>query len=392
MPNMHTAHESPEHTKLRSTVRDFAQAEIAPHLPQWDRDRHLPVDVVRKMGDLGLFGLTAPRELGGSGGGLTELCLAVEELGRVDQSLGITLAAAVGLGINPILANGTPEQQARWLPDLVAGRSLGAFGLTEPGAGSDANAMATTAQLRDGEWVIDGAKQFITNSGTPITSVCTVAARTGTHPDGSPELSAILVPADNPGYIVEPPHDKMSWRISDTHPITLRDVHVPEGNLLGERGNGFKLLVSSLNSGRVAVAALAVGCLQTMLDLAVEHAGVRPTFGGPIGRKQGVAFQIADLAVMLDAARQLTYRAAALKDTGAPVAEFRQAASIAKLYATESAVTATRIAAQVFGGYGVMEDGPVARFYRDAKVLEIGEGTSELQRMLIARGLGLPVE
>lgn len=392
MPNMHTAHESPEHTKLRSTVRDFAQAEIAPHLPQWDRDRHLPVDVVRKMGDLGLFGLTAPRELGGSGGGLTELCLAVEELGRVDQSLGITLAAAVGLGINPILANGTPEQQARWLPDLVAGRSLGAFGLTEPGAGSDANAMATTAQLRDGEWVIDGAKQFITNSGTPITSVCTVAARTGTNPDGSPELSAILVPADNPGYIVEPPHDKMSWRISDTHPITLRDVHVPEGNLLGERGNGFKLLVSSLNSGRVAVAALAVGCLQTMLDLAVEHAGVRPTFGGPIGRKQGVAFQIADLAVMLDAARQLTYRAAALKDAGAPVAEFRQAASIAKLYATESAVTATRIAAQVFGGYGVMEDGPVARFYRDAKVLEIGEGTSELQRMLIARGLGLPVE
>lgn len=392
MPNMHTAHESPEHTKLRSTVRDFAQAEIAPHLPQWDRDRHLPVDVVRKMGDLGLFGLTAPRELGGSGGGLTELCLAVEELGRVDQSLGITLAAAVGLGINPILANGTPEQQARWLPDLVAGRSLGAFGLTEPGAGSDANAMATTAQLRDGEWVIDGAKQFITNSGTPITSVCTVAARTGTNPDGSPELSAILVPADNPGYIVEPPHDKMSWRISDTHPITLRDVHVPEGNLLGERGNGFKLLVSSLNSGRVAVAALAVGCLQAMLDLAVEHAGLRPTFGGPIGRKQGVAFQIADLAVMLDAARQLTYRAAALKDTGAPVAEFRQAASIAKLYATESAVTGTRIAAQVFGGYGVMEDGPVARFYRDAKVLEIGEGTSELQRMLIARGLGLPVE
>lgn len=392
MPNMHTAHESPEHTKLRSTVRDFAQAEIAPHLPQWDRDRHLPVDVVRKMGDLGLFGLTAPRELGGSGGGLTELCLAVEELGRVDQSLGITLAAAVGLGISPILTNGTPEQQARWLPDLVAGRSLGAFGLTEPGAGSDANAMATTAQLRDGEWVIDGAKQFITNSGTPITSVCTVAARTGTNPDGSPELSAILVPADNPGYIVEPPHDKMSWRISDTHPITLRDVHVPEGNLLGERGNGFKLLVSSLNSGRVAVAALAVGCLQAMLDLAVEHAGVRPTFGGPIGRKQGVAFQIADLAVMLDAARQLTYRAAALKDTGAPVAEFRQAASIAKLYATESAVTATRIAAQVFGGYGVMEDGPVARFYRDAKVLEIGEGTSELQRMLIARGLGLPVE
>ncbi|MCF4121989.1 acyl-CoA dehydrogenase family protein [Antribacter sp. KLBMP9083] len=389
---MHTAHESPEHTKLRSTVRDFAQAEIAPHLQQWDRDRHFPVDVVRKMGDLGLFGLTAPRELGGSGGGLTELCLAVEELGRVDQSLGITLGAAVGLGINPLLANGTPEQQARWLPDLVAGRSLGAFGLTEPGAGSDANAMATTAQLRDGEWVIDGAKQFITNSGTPITSVCTVAARTGTNPDGSPELSAIVVPADSPGYIVEPPHDKMSWRISDTHPIILRDVHVPEGNLLGERGNGFKLLVSSLNSGRVAVAALAVGCLQTMLDLAVEHAGVRPTFGGPIGRKQGVAFQIADLAVMLDAARLLTYRAAALKDTGAPVVEFRQAASIAKLYATESAVTATRIAAQVFGGYGVMEDGPVARFYRDAKVLEIGEGTSELQRMLIARGLGLPVE
>ncbi|WP_206074612.1 acyl-CoA dehydrogenase family protein [Antribacter gilvus] len=392
MHTMHTAQESAEHTQLRQTIREFAAAEIAPNLSQWDRDRYFPVDVVRKMGELGLFGLTAPEEFGGSGKGLAALCVAVEELGRVDQSIGITLGAAVGLGINPLLVHGTPEQQARWLPDLVAGRALGAFGLTEPGAGSDASAMATTAELLGGEWVINGAKQFITNSGTGITSICTVAARTGTKPDGTAEISTIIVPTDTPGFVVEPLHDKMSWRICDTHPLTFRDVRVPEENLLGPRGEGFKLCVQSLNSGRVAVAALAVGCIQAMLDAAVERAGVRPTFGGPIGRKQGVAFQIADLAVMLEASRALTYRAAALKDDDAPLAEFRQAASIAKLYATESAVTATRIASQVFGGYGVMEDGPIARFYRDAKVLEIGEGTSELQRMLIARGLGLPVE
>jgi short-chain 2-methylacyl-CoA dehydrogenase len=392
MRNMHTSPENPEHTKLRDAVREFADREIAPHIAGWDRDQRLPVQVVHQMGELGLFGLTAPEEYGGSDVGLTGLSIAVEEIGRVDQSVGITLAAGVGLGIGTLLAFGTDDQKDTWLRDLVAGRRLGSFGLTEPGAGSDANAMTTTADLVDGEWVINGAKQFITNSGTPITSVCAVAARTGTRPDGSPELSAILVPNETPGFVVEPLHDKMSWRACDVHPLRFENVHVPEANLLGERGNGFKQLMISLNTGRVAVAALATGCIQAMLELTVEHAGVRPTFGGPIGRKQGVAFQIADIEVMLQASRALTYRAAALKDGGAPLDEFRRASSVAKLYATESAVTTTRIAAQVFGGYGVMEDGPIARFYRDAKVLEIGEGTSELQRMLIARGLGLPVE
>ena len=392
MRNMHTSPEHPEHTKLRDAVREFADREIAPHIARWDKESRMPVEVVHQMGELGLFGLTAPEEHGGSDLGLTGLSIAVEEIGRVDQSVGITLGAAVGLGVGGLLSYGTAEQQATWLPDLVAGRRLAAFGLTEPGAGSDANAMETTAELVDGEWVINGAKQFITNSGTPITSLCTVAARTGTLPDGRPELSAILVPTDTPGYVVEPLHDKMSWRSCDTHALRFEDVRVPEANLLGVKGNGFKQLMLCLNSGRVAVAALATGCLQAMVDLTVEHAGVRPTFGGPIGRKQGVAFQIADLEVMLQASRALTYRAAAMKDSGAPLDEFRRASSVAKLYATESAVTATRIAAQVFGGYGIMEDGPIARFYRDAKVLEIGEGTSELQRMLIARGLGLPVE
>ncbi len=392
MRNMHTSPEHPEHTKLRDAVRDYADREIAPHIARWDRECRLPVEVVHQMGELGLFGLTAPEEYGGSDLGLTGLSIAVEEIGRVDQSVGITLGAGVGLGVGSLLAYGTAEQKEAWLPDLIAGRRLASFGLTEPGAGSDANAMSTTAELTDGQWVINGAKQFITNSGTPVTSLCTVAARTGTRPDGSPELSAIIVPNDTPGFVVEPLHDKMSWRACDTHPLRFENVRVPEANLLGERGNGFKQLMLCLNTGRVAVAALATGCIQAMLDLTVEHAGVRPTFGGPIGRKQGVAFQIADIEVMVQASRALTYRAAALKDSGAPLDEFRRASSVAKLYATESAVTATRIAAQVFGGYGVMEDGPIARFYRDAKVLEIGEGTSELQRMLIARGLGLPVE
>ncbi|WP_369375615.1 acyl-CoA dehydrogenase family protein [Promicromonospora sp. Populi] len=389
---MHTSPENPGHTKLRDAVRNFADREIAPHIGRWDRENRLPVELLHQMGELGLFGLTAPEEYGGSDLGLTGLSIAVEELGRVDQSVGITLGAGVGLGVGTILDYGTEDQKNTWLPDLVAGRRIGAFGLTEPGAGSDANAMSTIAELVDGEWVINGAKQFITNSGTPITSIVTVAARTGTLPDGRPELSAIVIPTDTPGFIVEPLHDKMSWRACDTHALRFEDVRVPEANLLGVRGNGFKQLMLCLNSGRVAVAALATGCIQAMLDLTVEHAAVRPTFGGPIGRKQGVAFQIADIEVMLQASRALTYRAAAMKDEGAPLDDFRRASSVAKLYATESAVTATRIAAQVFGGYGVMEDGPIARFYRDAKVLEIGEGTSELQRMLIARGLGLPVE
>ncbi|QWZ06797.1 acyl-CoA dehydrogenase family protein [Nocardioides panacis] len=390
---------SPDHETFRKSVREFALAEIAPHAAQWDKDHHFPTDVVHKMGDLGLMGLTAPEEFGGMGedGDFTSLCVAIEEIGRVDQSMGITLEAAVGLGINPILTFGTDEQKQQWLPDLVAGRTLAGFGLTEPGAGSDAGATRTKAELVDGEWVVNGAKQFITNSGSEITSVVTVTARTGTRPgvDGKPdraEVSTIILPSGTPGFTAEPAYDKLGWHASDTHPLTFTDARVPEANLLGERGRGFAQFLATLDDGRVAIAALAVGCIQACLDMSVAYAGERTTFGVPIGAKQGVAFQVADLEVMLEASRMLTYKAAAMKDAGRPMKEFKQAAAIAKLYATESAVTATRIATQVFGGYGFMEEYPVTRFYRDAKVLEIGEGTSEVQRMLIARGRGLPVE
>ena len=393
---------SREHESFRRTVRDFAEAEIGPHAAQWDREHHFPIDVVGKMGDLGLFGLTAPEEYGGAGltgedGAFTSLCLAIEEIGRVDQSMGITLEAAVGLGINPLLTFGTTEQKQQWLPDLVSGARLAGFGLTEPGAGSDAGATRTKAELADGEWVVNGSKQFITNSGSEITSLVTVTARTGASDSGKAELSTIIVPSGTPGFVAEPAYDKLGWHASDTHPLSFVDVHVPEANLLGERGRGFAQFLATLDDGRVAIAALAVGCIQACLDMSVQYAGERQTFGGPIGRKQGVAFQIADLEVMLHASRLLTYRAAAMKDSmdspgGASMKDFKQAASVAKLYTTESAVSATRIATQVFGGYGFMEEYPVTRFYRDAKVLEIGEGTSEVQRMLIARGLGLPVE
>ncbi|MFE6648027.1 acyl-CoA dehydrogenase family protein [Nocardioides sp. NPDC057772] len=391
-----TAFLQPEHEELRAVVRDFAQKEIAPHASQWDRDHHFPVDVVHKMGELGLFGLTAPEAYGGGEGDLVALCVAIEELGRVDQSIGITLEAAVGLGINPILTYGTDEQKERWLPDLVAGKKLAGFGLTEPGAGSDAGATATKAVLDGDEWVVDGAKQFITNSGSSITSVVTVTARTGTRENGKPEISTIMIPSGTPGFTAEKGYDKLGWHASDTHPLSFDGARVPADHLLGERGRGYAQFLATLDDGRVAIAALAVGCIQACLDMALEYAGERQTFGGPIGRKQGVAFQIADLEVMLRASRLLTYEAAAMKaglDSGSvTMKEFKQAAAAAKLYATESAVTATRIATQIFGGYGFMEEYPVARFYRDAKILEIGEGTSEVQRMLIARGLGLPVE
>ncbi len=383
---------SEDHEQFRRTVRDFAEKEIAPHVAQWDRDHHFPVDVVQKMGSLGLMGLTAPEEYGGAGGDFTSLCVAIEEIGRVDQSMGITLEAAVGLGINPILTFGTDEQKATWLPDLVEGRTLAGFGLTEPGAGSDAGATKTKAELRDGEWVVNGSKQFITNSGSEITSLVTVTARTGEQADGRPEISTVIVPSGTPGFTAEKAYDKLGWHASDTHPLTFTDARVPESNLLGERGRGFAQFLATLDDGRVAIGALAVGCIQACLEMSVQYANERTTFGVPIGRKQGVAFQVADLEVMLAASRQLVYKAAWMKDAGRPMKEFKQAAAIAKLYATESAVTATRIATQVFGGYGFMEEYPVARFYRDAKVLEIGEGTSEVQRMLIARGLGLPVE
>jgi short-chain 2-methylacyl-CoA dehydrogenase len=381
---------SQDHEALRSLVREFAQAEIAPHVAKWDLAHYFPLDVVRGMGDLGLFGLTVPQEYGGTAGeggsDFTSLCVAIEELGRVDQSIGITLSAGVGLGINPILQLGTPEQKQTWLPDLTAGRALAAFGLTEPEAGSDAGATRTRARQDGEEWVIDGAKSFITNSGTAITSVVTVTTRTG--PD---EISALLIPAGTPGFTVDPPYEKLGWRISDTHGLSFEGCRVPAGNLLGQRGRGYAQFLATLDDGRIAISALALGLAEACLEECVRYAKERHTFGAPIGSRQAVAFAISDLAVSVEAARMLTYKAAWLKDSGRPRAEVKQAASIAKLYSSEAAVAATRTATQVFGGNGFMEEYPVARYYRDAKILEIGEGTSEVQRILIARGLGLAV-
>ncbi|MEP7019704.1 MAG: acyl-CoA dehydrogenase family protein [Pseudonocardiales bacterium] len=377
---------SADHETFRKVVRDFAEGEIAPHVAQWDREHRLPLDVVQAMGDLGLFGLVVPEEYGGSDADFTSLCVAIEELGRVDQSIGITLEAAVGLGINPILTYGTDSQKTQWLPDLVTGRALAAFGLTEPEAGSDAGATKTRATLADGEWTVNGAKAFITNSGTDITSVITVTARTGEK-----EISTILLPTGTPGLVVEPAYDKLGWHISDTHGLSFDDCKVPEANLLGVRGNGFKQFLNVLDDGRIAISALAVGLAQGCLDVSRKYALERHTFGAPIGSRQAVAFSLSDVAVAVEAARLLTYKAAWLKDSGRSGAEVKQAAAMAKLYSTEAAVAATRTATQVFGGNGFMEEFPVARFYRDAKVLEIGEGTSEVQRMVIARGLGLPV-
>ena len=377
---------SEEQEALRSLVRDFAQAEIAPHAEAWDRDHTFPVDVVLRMGELGLFGLPFPEEYGGGGADLTTLCVAIEELARVDHSMAITLEAGVGLGANPIYSFGTEEQKQRWLPDLCAGRALGAFGLTEPEAGSDAGGTRTKATLDEttDEWTIDGEKAFITNSGTPITSIITVTARTGTG-----EISAIVVPAGTPGLTVQPPYRKMGWHASDTHGLTFDGCRVPAANLLGARGRGFAQFLSILDDGRVAIAALAVGAIEACLELSTQYAKDRNAFGKPIGANQAVAFKCADLAVLAANARLLTYDAAWRRDTGRP---FKQAAAMAKLYATEGAITATREATQIFGGYGFIDETPVSRFYRDAKILEIGEGTSEIQRLVIARELGLPVE
>ena len=350
---------SDEQEQFRKVVRDFATAEIAPHCEAWDRDHTFPTDVVLAMGELGLFGLPFPEEYGGSAAEFSTLCLAIEELARVDQSMAITLEAGVGLGANPIFQFGTEEQRQTWLPDLVAGRTLGGFGLTEPDAGSDAGGTRTTATLDEasGEWVINGEKAFITNSGTDITSIVTVTARTGPG-----EISTIVVPAGTPGFAVQPPYRKMGWHASDTHGLTFTDCRVPEANLLGPRGKGFSQFLAILDEGRVAIAALAVGVIQACLEQSVEYAKQRNAFGRAIGANQAVAFACSDLAVMADNARLVTYRAAALKDRGRP---FKQEAAVAKLYATEAAVTATRMATQIFGGYGFMDETPVSRHYRD---------------------------
>ncbi|GAC1477110.1 MAG: acyl-CoA dehydrogenase family protein [Acidimicrobiales bacterium] len=374
---------SAEQDAFRKVVRDFAEAEIAPHAERWDAEHTFPLETVLAMGELGLFGLPFPETYGGSDADFTSFCIAIEELGRVDSSMAITLSAGVGLGANPIFHFGTEEQRQQWLPELLAGRKLGAFGLTEPDAGSDAGATRTKAVLDGDEWVIDGAKAFITNSGTAITSVVTVTARTGPG-----EVSAIVVPAGTPGFVVEPPYRKMGWHASDTHGLRFEGCRVPAGNLLGERGAGFKQFLAILDEGRIAISALAVGLAQACLEQSVAYAKERNAFGGPIGRYQAVAFKCSDMAVAVENARNLLYKAAALKDAGRP---FKQAAAMAKLYSTEAAVTATREATQIFGGYGFIDETPVARFYRDAKILEIGEGTSEVQRLVIARQLGLPV-
>jgi len=376
---------------FRKVVRDFAESEIAPYAEEWDRDHVFPTDTVRAMGELGLFGLPFPEEYGGSGSDFTTLCIAIEELGRVDQSMSITLEAGVGLGANPIFTFGTEEQKQRWLPDLCAGRTLGGFGLTEPDAGSDAGGTRTRAVLDEStnEWVINGEKAFITNSGTDMTSLVTITARTDAPGStGKPEISTIIVPAGTPGFEVQPPYRKMGWHASDTHGLSFQDCRVPAENLLGERGRGFANFLATLDDGRVAIAALAVGVIQCCLEESVRYAKERNAFGKPIGSYQAVAFKCADLAVMAEQARNITYHAAWLKDQGKP---FKHEAAMAKLYATEAAVTATREATQIFGGYGFMDETLVARQYRDAKILEIGEGTSEVQRMIIARGLGLPL-
>lgn len=373
---------SEEHEAFRRVVRDFAEKQIAPHAAAWDEEHHFPLDVVRQMGELGLFGLVFPEEWGGSGADFATLCIAIEEIGRIDQSVGITLSAGVGLGANPIFQFGTEEQKQRWLPALVAGTALGAFGLTEPDAGSDAGATRTRAVLEGDDWVINGSKAFITNSGTAITSIVTVTALTD---EG---ISTFVVESGTAGLVVEPPYRKLGWHASDTHGLILDGCRVPHDHLLGALGSGFRNFLTILDDGRIAISALALGCARACLEHAVAYAKERQAFGGPIGRNQAIAFALADLEVAVENASNLTYKAAWLKDSGRP---FTHAAAIAKLYSTEAAVTATRVATQVFGGSSFIEENPIARFYRDAKILEIGEGTSEIQRLVIARGLGLPV-
>jgi short/branched chain acyl-CoA dehydrogenase len=377
---------TPEQEEFRRAVREFAEEVIAPRAEEMDRQEELPLDIVKQMGEMGLFGLPFPEEYGGQGADMLTLCLAIEEIARIDSSIAITLEAGVGLGANPINAFGTEEQKQRWLVPMCRGEILGAFGLTEPGGGSDAASTKTTARLQDGEWVINGSKAFITNSGTAISKVCTITAVTRER-DGAKEISTIIVPTDTPGFEVGKSYRKVGWRASDTHELSFQDCRVPEENLLGERGRGFAQFLSTLDDGRIAIAALAVGLAQGCLEESVKYAKERIAFGRPIGSFQGIQFKVADLRVRAETARLAVYWAAWLRDQRRP---YKAEASVAKLYATEAAVTSAREALQIHGGYGFMEEFPVARYYRDSKVLEIGEGTSEIQRILIARDLGLP--
>ena len=380
---------SEEHQALAASVRDFANQVVAPVAAMHDHDQSFPYDVVRQMASLGLFGLPFPEEFGGMGGDYLSLCLAIEELARIDQSVAITLEAGVGLGSMPIFRSGTDAQKEQFLRPLVSGEALGAFGLTEPDAGSDASRLRTTARLAGDEWVINGAKAFITNSGTSITSLVTVACVTGERSDGAKEISTIIVPSGTPGFIVDPPYSKVGWRASDTHPLTFSNVRVPAENLLGERGRGYANFLRTLDEGRVAISALAVGAAQGCVDEAVRYAKERTAFGKPIGGHQSIAFMIAEMEARTHVARLAYYHAAFLIEAGK---DFKTEASIAKLVSSEAAMDNARAATQIFGGYGFMNEYPVARHYRDSKILEIGEGTSEVQKILIARSLGLDPE
>ncbi len=381
---------SDEQRAIRDLCRDFAGQVVAPAAEELDRQHRFPYEIVRQMGELGLFGLPFAEEHGGAGADFLSYCLAIEELSRGDAGVGITLEAAVSLGAAPIHDFGTSQQKADLLPDLLAGKLLWAFGLTEPGAGSDAGATVTRAELQDGEWIISGSKQFITNSGTEISAGVTITALTGRMAAGRPEISALLVPTGTPGYVVQPAYRKLGWHSSDTHPLAFDGCRVPEQSLLGRRGGGYSQFLHTLTGGRVAIAALSVGLAQACLDAALSYAKERVAFGRPIAKHQAVQFKLADMAMEVELSRLMTYRAATAyqNSAGKLTGEVRRLAAMAKLFSSETSKRAADQAVQIHGGYGFIEDYPVARYWRDVKINEIGEGTSEVQRMLIARELG----
>jgi short-chain 2-methylacyl-CoA dehydrogenase len=372
---------SEEHELLRATVREFAERRIAPVAEELDRDHRFPYDLIAGLAELGLLGIPIPEEYGGSGADALSYTIAIEELTRVDSSVAITVAAHTSLGTMPILLYGNEEQKRTWLPDLAGGKKLAAFGLTEPEAGSDAGATRTTAELRDGHWIVNGSKIFITNAGTDISACVTITARTGDD-----EISNIIVPNGTEGYELSAPMRKMGWHASDTRELSFRDCAVPEENLLGERGAGYRQFLEILDGGRISVAAMGLGLAQGALELASAYARERKQFGKPISSFQAIQFKLADMATEIEAGRNLVYKAAWLKDQGRP---FAQAAAMAKLYTGELAHRVANHALQIHGGYGYMDEYAISRLYRDQKVLEIGEGTNEVQRLVIARNLGL---
>lgn len=377
---------SEEQALIRDTAREFAQAEVAPRAAELDQRSEFPYDAVGKMAELGLMGLPVPEEFGGAGADTLSYALAVEEISRADASVGITLAAHVSLGTMPFLYFGTEKQKKQYIPPLASGEKLWAFGLTEPNAGSDAGATQTRATLAGGNWTVNGTKSFITNSGTRMSGGVTITAVTGTGSDGRKEISNIVVPAGIEGFSVAPGYHKMGWRSSDTHELSFQEVRVPEENLLGPRGNGFRQFLTILDGGRISVAALSVGLAQACLDASLKYAQERTQFGRSIGKFEAVQFKIAEMATNIEHARLMTYKAAWLKDQGK---EFAVTAGMAKLFASRIATLAADEAVQIHGGYGIMEEYPVARYWRDVKIGEIGEGTSEIQKIVIARMLGL---